>query len=130
MKIHARLHLPVGSMLLVSMLLALVGCMTWTQPAPPGPSLSRVSQHPIQIARTDHSTIIIKNASVQGDSLIGVAADGSNARISIPISEIQGVSTRELDPGRSLALTGGIILSALGVLFIAAVIALSNTNWD
>lgn len=114
----------------IPMLLLIAACTTWSQPKPPETALAHVDQQPIQVARADHSTIVLKNASVQGDSLIGVADDGSNARVAIPVSEIQGVSQRDVDAPRTLALTGGIILSALGVLFIAALVALSQANWD
>lgn len=115
---------------LITGMLVLPACMTWTQSQPPGAALEHTSRRPLLIARTDHSTVEITNASVQGDSLVGTAADGSNARISIPLSDITAVATREISPGRTLALTGGIILGTLGALFIALVIALSTTNWD
>lgn len=112
----------------IPMLLLATGCMTWSRPVPPGAALSHVSDRPSQIARTDHSTIVVKNASVQGDTLIGVTADDSNARVAIPISEIQTVAQRKIDGPRTLALTGGIILSALGTLVIAVVIVATHAK--
>ncbi len=115
--------------LIVPALLLLPGCMVWTRPAPVATVLNQANDRPLQVTRTDHSVIVIRSASVQGDSLIGIAADGSNARVGVPIAEIKGVSTRDVSTGRTLALTGGVVLGALGVLFIAVIIALSTANW-
>jgi len=82
---------------------------------------------PIRIARTDHSTIVLKDASVQNDSLIGTADDGSYARVAIPISEIRGVSEQRIDAPRSLALAGIIVLSALGAV-VAALLISANAS--
>ena len=110
------------------MLLLLAACVTWTRPEPPGTALSHVNQQPVQVARTDHSSIILKNPSVQGDSLVGTATDGSNTRVAIPISEIQGISQQHLDGPRSLAFAGGVILSALGLLVVALVIVATTAK--
>lgn len=112
----------------ISLLLLTTACMTWTRPEPPDAALSRVDAKPIQVTRADHSTIILKNASVQDDSLVGIADDGSNTRVAIPISEIQGVSQLHLDTPRSLALTGGVLLSALGLLVIAVAIVATHAK--
>lgn len=67
---------------------------------------------------------------MQGDSLVGIAADGSNARVAIAVADIQGVSERDVDGPRTAALGAGIILSTLGALFLVVLISLSQGNWD
>jgi len=111
----------------IATLLLASACMTWSRSEPPGAALSHVDRKPIQVARTDHSTIVLKNASVQGDSLVGTADDGSNTRVAIPIAEIRGVSEEHIDGPRTLALTGGIILSTFGALLVAVII-IANTS--
>lgn len=113
---------------LMTAVLFLPACMTWSQSQPPGAALEHTSRQPLRIERTDHSTIEITSASVQGDSLIGTAADGSNARVSIPVSDITAVATREISPGRTLALTGGVVLGTLGALFLALIISISLSS--
>ena len=119
-----------SQLIAVPLLLLTTACTTWSRPAPPGAALTVMNARPIRIARTVHSTIVLRNASVQNDSLIGTADDGSNARVAIPISEIQDVSEQRIDGRRTVALTGGIILGTLGALTIAALIWISHTpHW-
>jgi hypothetical protein len=82
------------------------------------------------VTRADHSVVTLLHASVENDSLVGAAADDLAARVAIPISEIRSVSTRTVSPGRTIALTGGIVLALGGVFLIIVIIQLSNSSWD
>ena len=116
-----------SQLIAIPLLLLTTACMTWGRQEAPGTVLSRAEMKPIRIARTDHSTIVLKDASVQNDSLIGTADDGSYARVAIPISEIRGVSEQRIDAPRSLALAGIIVLSALGAV-VAALLISANAS--
>lgn len=112
---------------LIAIPLLTAACMTWDRQEAPGTVLSHAEMKPNRIARTDHSTIVLKDASVQNDSLIGTADDGSYARVAIPISEIRGVSEQRIDAPRSLALAGILVLSALGAV-VAALLISANVS--
>ncbi|MGI8508342.1 MAG: hypothetical protein ACR2MQ_03360 [Gemmatimonadaceae bacterium] len=127
---HVAILVQRVARLSVAALLVTGGCHTYTAAPSTRLGVTRASSGPIQVTRTDHSVVPLKDADIVRDSLIGTANDGSNTRIAIPLRDITAVATREVDAGRSLALGGGVGLGAIGVFFILLVVVISSTNWQ
>ena len=64
----------------------------------------------------------LQKANTQGDSLVGVAADETHARIAVPIAAIRHAEKRQLDVKRSIALAA-LTFVALRVVMIIVIIA-------
>ena len=117
-----------GLPLVLSLLLS--ACMVWTAPAAAPAAVSRANGQTVRVERTDHSTITVNRASVRNDSIVGVATDGSGAPVAIAMADVQGVSTRDVSPGRTLGAVGLVGLAALGALAIFVIIVVSTSNWN
>ena len=105
------------------------GCMVWSRPQTPASQDIKEDAGALRVTKIDHSVVVVTHAAIRNDSIIGVATDGTGARVSLPITDVQGVAKKELSPGRTLALGGGIVLASLGVLAILLLVAVSNTNY-
>ena len=111
----------------LSLVLATVACRTWaSQDTSPQAAVASAKSGPIKVARTDHSFIELRGATVSSDSLIGYTTDRSNARVAIPLADIESVSTREVSAGRTAGLAAGTVVGLLALTGLLAAIALAQ----
>jgi hypothetical protein len=93
------------------------GCASWqTQhaPLPQAPS-STSSQSGIRVELRSGAQIMLYEAGVLGDSLIGMsepATAPSRTRVAIATSDVQRVSTRHFSVGRTVAAVAIIVFAA------------------
>ena len=101
-------------------LLYLPACTSW-QVGTPTPAQFVEREHPgrLRVTRTDSSTVTLDDPAVRGDSLVGLLAGADSARIvGIPLSDVTSVASREGSTGKTILLTAGIVIGALGVVTI------------
>ena len=89
---------------------------------------SRPSQ--VEILTKGGSTIVVYDPVVQRDSLRGYSDQGKMSPIVLATSDIQSARTRQLSGGRTALLVTGIVATAIGALFIVAIIVLSNADFE
>ncbi len=93
-------------------------CTSW-QVGTPTPAQFVEREHPerLLVTRTDSSTVTLDSPTVRGDTLVGLLAGADSARIvGIPLSDVTSVASREGSTGKTILLTAGIVVGALGVL--------------
>lgn len=110
----------------VSVASLVVGCRTFQRADTPQAALARAGTGPIEVTRTDRSVVRITNASIVGDSLVGVTDDSSPIRIAMATKDVQSVAVRRVSAGRTAALGGGIIVGAVAAFGILIAIAVAN----
>ena len=106
-----------GLVLFASMTLS--GCHGWrSQTNPPSGALP----NPARITRTDASVVVLRDAEVSRDSIVG-QVDGGAGRVAIPLSQVQRIDARGMDGGRTALLGVGILVGLFGLV----VLAVANT---
>jgi hypothetical protein len=61
----------------------------------------------VRVTRSDKSRLRVEEPRIEGDSLTGRAAGGP-ARITMPLSDVHRVETREFSKGRTALVVGSI----------------------
>ena len=97
------------------------GCMTWkTQSAAPEQVLAEKTPDRVRVTRPDGSTMELVHPLIVGDTLagtrLGSSGTTSNSRIAIPLSDVQSVSIRQVNAGRTALLIGGLGVTAIAVI--------------
>jgi len=100
------------------------GCMTWkTQSAAPEQVLAEKTPDRVRVTRPDGSTMELVHPLIVGDTLagtrLGSSGTTSNSRIAIPLSDVQSVSIRQVNAGRTALLIGGLGVTAIAVIAAA-----------
>jgi hypothetical protein len=101
------------------------GCMTWkTQSAAPAQVIAKKMPDRVRITRPDGSTTELVHPLIVGDTLAGTRLGSpgttANSRIAIPLSDVQSVSIRQVNAGRTALLIGGLGVTAIAVIGAAA----------
>jgi hypothetical protein len=107
----------IGLVLLASMTLS--GCHGWRSQTNP-PSGAQLPD-PARITRTDASVVVLRDAAVSRDSIVGqVDRSGGTERVAIPLSQVRRIDARGMDGGRTALLGAGILAGLLGLAVLAA----------
>lgn len=105
-------------------LVLLAGCTSWHPRTSPSPGSHTAYDHPVRVVRKDHSDVVLREAYVIGDSLVGRAGE---TRAAVALSDIERVDERELSFARTSGLLFGLAAVAVGALLIFSIAAL--TSW-
>lgn len=97
-----------------------VGCSSFQRARTPGEGVARARSGEIRVNKVDGSVVPLVNASIVGDSLIGISPRTGD-RIAIPTSAIASVDAKDIDAARTALLGGGIILGLATVAVVALV---------
>lgn len=90
------------------------GCVGWrVQQVPPKELLKDKSIEAVRVTRADKSRVEIYNPTVLGDSIIGHPTEQAIARLVMPISQVQTISTRYHSLSKTL-LAGLAVLGIVG----------------
>lgn len=114
-------------------LVAASACTTWSRrDVSSGSPSSLHGSKTVRVTRTDHSTIVIDDARIVGDSLVGDVGDPAKEtpqHAAVALRDIVSVDVHHVSAVR----TGAVVLVSLvvvgGVLLAAAVATLAG-NWN
>ena len=70
----------------------------------------------VWVTKTDNSVVQLASPQVNGDTLVGVLAQGDSLgdSVKMSLSSVQSMRAREAAPRRTLLLVGGLTLAAVG----------------
>jgi hypothetical protein len=105
---------------------SLSGCMSWrAEPTSPATLLATRKPDIVRVVRTDSSRVILREPTVENDSLFGTEvstadyAQGQGPR-AIPLAEVAAIQTRQSDPTKNVLLGAGILIgTAASMCFLA-----------
>jgi len=105
-------------------LIVLAGCSSWQRTPSAREGVTRANSGEIRVTQVDGSMIRLVNASIVGDSLIGISPV-TGARIAIATIAVASTETKGISAGRTALLGGGVILGivALSAILLLAAIA-------
>ncbi|HEX8694135.1 MAG TPA: hypothetical protein VF746_17065 [Longimicrobium sp.] len=111
-----RLALP----LLV--VLAAPGCVTYTAHQMPGPSSRERLPNPVRVTRSDASTVLLFDAALAADSVVGFTGGGSASgqRVAVAMGDVRMLESRKTNATgtaglvAAAALAAGVVILALG----------------
>jgi len=98
----------IAGMLLITLLPQLTACTSWrVQPVSPAQALSDARPRDVRVRlRRDGSTVVIPQARLVGDSIIGYQEPATfhftPRRVAVALSDVQGVAVRRADAGRTV----------------------------
>ena len=96
------------------------GCFGWgTQPTP-APSSTQRLPDPVRITRVDTSTLLLRDAAVSGDSIVGYAGD--RQRVAVALADVRKVEGQEVDFLKTAG-TSFVVTLLIGVVTTAVVLA-------
>jgi hypothetical protein len=102
--------------------LLLGGCMGWAERPAPAPAASRIIHGPVRVTRTDGSSVVLADAIVRDDSIMGAPNHNPDTGVSLPLSNVRKVEVRHIDVASTTwaVLTGGAAAArvALYILFM------------
>ena len=95
----------------VALLLVVAGCMSWSGARPlSGFEAPGVGSEVIRVLRTDGTLIVLHDPVIANDSLAGALASKNGMRLAIPVSDVQEIQSRRVDPLRTTgAIAGGLL---------------------
>lgn len=103
------------------------GCSSWRTQEVPSTSLTKGQRRlaDVRLLLTDGRTVKADRAEIIGDSLIAYQSGRRRlgtwfppVRTAFPMSDVQAIEHREISAGKTLLLTGGILVVGLGVAAI------------
>jgi hypothetical protein len=110
-----------GVLLLAGTLLC-SGCYTWAWTGPPE------RDHPgtVRVTRQDSSALVLHNASVAQDTLVGSTSrePSAPADVQIPIKEVEKIEQRRIDPVR----TGALIAALPAVTVVWLILSFTTST--
>ncbi len=118
-----RRRTPIVAVVLGITLLA--GCSSWHRTPSASEGVSHAKSGEIRVTQLDGSMIRLVNASIVGDSVVGISPV-TGARLAIPTSAVAYTETKEISAGRTALLGGGVVLGIVAlsaVLLFAALVA-------
>jgi hypothetical protein len=116
------MRIPSRSAVSVVLLAALFtsGCFGWgTQPTPTLSSTQRLPD-PVRVTRLDTSTLILRDAAVSGDSIVGHSGD---QRVAVALADVQKVEGQEVD---FLKTAGTSFMVTLVIVGVTAAVVLAS----
>ena len=108
-----RLALP----LLVA--LAAPGCVTYTSHRVPEPSSRERLPNPVRVTRSDASTVLLFDAAMAADSVVGYTGGGSASgqRVAVARSDVRMLEARKTNAAGTAGLVAAAALAAAVVIF-------------
>ena len=92
------------------MAISATGCMGWrVEQVPPRELLKDRSIEAVRVTRPDKSKVEIWNPKLEGDSIVGHPTDRAIARLVMPLSQVETISTRHKSVGKTLVIGLGVI---------------------
>ena len=115
---------------LLALVLGAAGCGTWGRRPVPQPSSAEPLPRTMRVTRTDHSSLVLYDATVAGDSLVGFAGSGSaRARVAVPLADVERVDGRKVSVVRTAGTT--LALVAIGtVVVVGLAVAAFLGSWQ
>lgn len=109
-----RLTLPLLAVLAAS------GCTTWGPQRLPEPSSSQSLPSPVRVTRADASTLVVFDATMAADSLVGFTGDdpASRLRVAVATSEVRKLEAKKTSAAATVGIVAAIAL-ALGAVVVA-----------
>jgi hypothetical protein len=96
---------------LLPLVISVSGCVAWRQQPAPEPSSSRRLPDPLRVTRNDQSVVVMEDAVVSGDSLVGYAGR-DHARTSVALAEVRTMQGRKTDVMATVGLAAAAALAA------------------
>jgi hypothetical protein len=112
------------SVLLATLALSTGACHSWNPQTSPAPDV--IAAQPgrtMRVIRRDHSTLVLANPQVVGDSLVGTAGNPPQ-RVAVATADVQRIDTRSMNAWKTGGLVMGTLLVVSAVAVAAAVAAL------
>src|SRR5690242_14886428 len=109
------------------LVVSLSACTTWSRQS--NPPAQVVTSHPgalVRVTRTDHSVVTVRGARVVNDSLVGTTNDAARLPVSIAVSDVESIDTREVSGARTAGLGAGALLGIIAIAGIAAALAVAS----
>jgi hypothetical protein len=95
--------------------LSATGCMGWrVQQVSPRELLRDKSIEAVRVTRADKSRVEIWTPRIEGDSIVGHPTDRAIARLVMPLSQVETISTRYRSVGKTLVV-GLAVIGAVAV---------------
>lgn len=105
----------------LSILLAVGACHTWSPTQVPAPALPlEGNPQEARVTRTDGSVILLRSPFVKGDTLVGftdLRAANTADRVAIPVAEIKTVQTQKVNIFGTTALLLIVGAAAVAVFY-------------
>ena len=104
----------------------LAACSSWHRTPSAVEGVTHAKSGEIHVTRLDGSMVRLVNASIVGDSIVGVSPV-TGARLAIPTTAVAYTETKEISAGRTALLGGGVVLGivALSAILLVAALAAS-----
>jgi hypothetical protein len=99
---------PIAAFVLAAMLPQLGACTSWrVQPLTPAQALRDSRPRDVRVRlRHDSSAVVIPEAQIIGDSIVGYKEPGTlrftPQRIAVPLADVRDVAVRKVDAGRTV----------------------------
>ena len=104
-------------LVLLPLVLSASGCISWgTQPTPE-PSSSRRLPDPVRVTRRDQSVLMLADAVVSGDSIVGYAGR-EKVRSAVALADVQTIQAQKTNFFATVGLTTAITLAVTGIAVI------------
>lgn len=106
------------------------GCHSWhaqTSPTPDAIS-TQAGRGPVRVTRRDHSQLVLVNAQVMGDSIVGQAGSPPQ-RTAVAMADVERIDTRATSAGKTAGLVLGVAAVAFAALLVAAAASLTP-DWN
>ena len=100
------------------------GCFGWAGKRTPEPASTQRLPDPVRITRTDASTIVLRDAAVSGDSIVGYTSGSAETRqrVAVALRDVRTMEAKEVaflrTAGLSFAVT--IVAAAAAVVLVLA----------
>jgi hypothetical protein len=112
-------------LVLLPLVVSVSGCMTWGRQPTPEPSSSRRLPDPVRVTRNDQSVLILDDAVVSGDSLVGYAGR-QRVRVAVALADVQTVQARQTNFLATVGVTTAVTLAVIGVAVVAVLASLGG----
>src|SRR5215207_2078120 len=103
---------------LLPLVLLVSGCISWGNQPTPEPSSSRRLPDPVRVMRADQSILVLSDAAVSGDSIVGYAG-GERVRTAVALSDVQKMQAKKTDFFATVGLTTVITMSVISIAVFA-----------
>ncbi len=113
-------HRLVTSMLFIGFL---PSCVSWQVQGPtPDAAIRDLGPSTVRVTRTDGNKLMLFNAAMSGDSIVGDAAK-TGPRVGIPLADVTKVETGHTDALKTAGMafgTAGLAVLILGLVYLAS----------
>ena len=110
--------------LAVSLAVLTSGCYGWGGRRTPEPSSTQALPNPVRV-RTDDAALVLHDATVSGDSLVGYLGDAPAARqrTAVALADVRKIEEREVSflktAGTSFLVTIGVVIGLVILVLIS-----------